>query len=84
MAAIETVEFYRWLWKLLEPIVGKEYLRLADVMTVRALAGGRLKTDREDAFHVAALLAQGRLPLCSAKVLRHGKKVLGLLHTANY
>jgi len=66
MAAIETVGFYRWLWELLEPMVGKEYLRLADAMAVRALAGRRLKTDREDAFHVAELLAHGRLPMAYA------------------
>jgi transposase len=58
--AIESVGFYRWLWELLEPIV--EELVLADATQARALAGRRLKTDREDAFNIAELLAAGRLP----------------------
>jgi transposase len=58
--AIETVGSYRWLWELLEPVV--ERLILADATQARALAGRRLKTDREDAFHIAELLAAGRLP----------------------
>ena len=58
--AIETVGFYRWLWEMLEPIV--ENLVLADATQARALAGRRLKTDREDAFNVAELLSAGRLP----------------------
>jgi transposase len=62
--AIEAVGFYRWLWELLEPIVEK--LLLADATAARALAGRRLKTDREDAFNVAELLAAGRLPTAYA------------------
>lgn len=62
--AIETVGFYRWLWEMLEPVV--ENLVLADATQARALAGKRLKTDREDAFNVAELLAAGRLPTCYA------------------
>lgn len=58
--AIEAVGFYRWLWEALEPIVDK--LVLADATQARALAGRRLKTDREDAFHIAELLAADRLP----------------------
>lgn len=58
--AIETVGFYRWLWETLEPIV--DDLVLADATQARALAGRRLKTDREDAFNIAELLAAGRLP----------------------
>lgn len=58
--AIETVGFYRWLWEMLEPLVDE--LLLADATQARALAGRRLKTDREDAFHIAELLAAGRLP----------------------
>lgn len=58
--AIEAVGFYRWLWELLEPIV--DNLILADATGARALAGRRLKTDREDAFNIAELLAAGRLP----------------------
>jgi transposase len=58
--AIESVGFYRWLWELLEPIV--EELLLADATQARALAGRRLKTDREDALNIAQLLAAGRLP----------------------
>ncbi|HWB46732.1 MAG TPA: IS110 family transposase [Hyphomicrobiaceae bacterium] len=62
--AIETVGFYRWLWDLLEPIVQK--LVLADATQARALAGRRLKTDREDSLNIAELLAAGRLPTCYA------------------
>src|SRR5690606_17051321 len=45
---------------LLEPIVDE--LQLADATQCRALAGRRIKTDREDALNVAELLAAGRLP----------------------
>jgi transposase len=62
--AIEAVGLYRWLWELLEPIVEK--LVLADATAARALAGRRLKTDREDAFNIAELLAHGRLPIAYA------------------
>src|SRR3954469_15264580 len=62
--AIETVGFYRWLWETLEPLVEK--LVLADATQARALAGRRLKTDREDSFNIAELLAAGRLPTCYA------------------
>jgi transposase len=65
--AIETVGFYRWLWDLLEPIVEK--LVLADATQARALAGRRLKTDREDALNIAELLAAGRLPTSYAPPL---------------
>lgn len=58
--AIETVGFYRWLWEMLDPLVDE--LVLADATQARALAGRRLKTDREDAFNIAELLAAGRLP----------------------
>jgi len=64
VVAIEAVGFYRWLWELLEPIVEK--LVLADATATRALAGRRLKTDREDAFNVAELLAHARLPVAYA------------------
>jgi transposase len=65
--AIEAVGFYRWLWELLEPIVYK--LVLADATQARALAGRRLKTDREDAQNIAELLADGRLPVAYAPPL---------------
>jgi len=58
--AIEAVGFYRWLWETLEPIVDE--LVLADATGARALAGRRIKTDRDDAFNIADLLAAGRLP----------------------
>lgn len=64
VVAIEAVGFYRWLWELLEPVV--ESLLLADATAARALAGRRLKTDREDAFNVAELLAHSRLPVAYA------------------
>jgi transposase len=62
--AIEAVGFYRWLWDILEPIV--DGLLLADATAARALAGRRLKTDREDALNIADLLAHGRLPVAHA------------------
>lgn len=65
--AIETVGFYRWLWETLEPIVDE--LVLADATQARALAGRRLKTDREDAMNIAELLAAGRLPTSYAPPL---------------
>ncbi len=67
VVAIETVGFYRWLWEELEPIV--ERLVLADATATRALAARRLKTDREDAFNVAELLALGRLPQAYAPTM---------------
>lgn len=67
VVAIETVGFYRWLWEELEPIVDR--LVLADATAARALAGRRLKTDREDAFNIAELLALGRLPMAYAPTM---------------
>jgi len=64
VVAIEAVGMYRWLWELLEPIV--ESLLLADATAARALAGRRLKTDREDALNIADLLAHSRLPVAYA------------------
>jgi transposase len=64
IVALESVGFYRWLWDLLEPLLkarGDELL-LADATQCRALAGRRVKTDRQDATNVAELLAAGRLP----------------------
>jgi transposase len=60
VVAIETVGFYRWLWTEAEPIV--DQVILADARGCRALAGRRIKTDREDAFNVADLLMTERLP----------------------
>lgn len=65
--AIESVGFYRWLWEMLEPIVEK--LVLADATQARALAGRRIKTDREDARNIAQLLSVGRLPTSYAPPL---------------
>lgn len=64
VVAIEAVGFYRWLWEMLEPLVDK--LVLADAAQARALAGRRMKTDREDAQNIAELLACGRLPTAYA------------------
>ena len=64
VVAIEAVGFYRWLWNLLEPVV--DQLVLADATQCRALAGRRIKTDREDAMNVAELLVAGRLPVAWA------------------
>lgn len=65
--AIESVGFYRWLWELVEPLV--EVLVLADATQARALAGRRLKTDREDSLNIAELLSAGRLPTSYAPPL---------------
>ena len=65
--AIESVGFYRWLWEALEPVV--QELVLADATQARALAGRRLKTDREDALNIAQLLSAGRLPTSYAPPL---------------
>ena len=67
VVAIETVGFCRWLWEELEPIVDR--LVLTDATATRALAARRLKTDREDAFDVAELLALGRLPMAYAPTM---------------
>jgi transposase len=60
VVAIESMGSYRWLWELLEPVVNE--LHLADAAQARALAGRRIKTDREDALNLAELLIAGRLP----------------------
>ncbi len=65
--AIESVGFYRWLWEMLEPLVEK--LVLADATQARALAGRRIKTDREDSLNIAELLSAGRLPTSYAPPL---------------
>jgi transposase len=67
IVAIESVGFYRWLWEMLEPVV--ERLVLADATQARALAGRRLKTDREDSLNIAELLSAGRLPTSYAPPL---------------
>lgn len=77
VVAIEAVGSYRWLWDFLEGMV--DQLALADATQCRALAGRRLKTDREDAENVASLLSMGRLPVAYApsaeeKVLRDGTR----------
>jgi transposase len=58
--ALESVGFYQWFWTLIQPLVGK--LILADPARVRAYAGGKAKTDRNDALLLAQLLFDGRLP----------------------
>lgn len=58
--AVESVGFYQWFWELVEPLVGE--LVLADPVGVRAAAGRRTKTDKNDAHLIADLLRSGRLP----------------------
>lgn len=58
--AFESVGFYHWFWELVHPVVGK--LSLADPVGVRAHAGRKAKTDRNDAHLIAQLLHEGRLP----------------------
>ena len=64
VVAIEAVGFYRWLWDLLYPIADR--LALADATQCRAMAGRKLKTDKEDSLNVAQLLTAGRLPVAYA------------------
>jgi len=56
------------------PIV--ESLLLADVTATRALAGRRLKTDREDAFNIAELLAHSRSPCPIARLVQLSEATL--------
>ena len=58
--AVESVGFYQWFWDLVRPRVGR--LRLADPAGVRAFAGRKAKTDRNDALLLANLLREDRLP----------------------
>ena len=58
--AVESVGFYHWFWDIVRPVVGKLYL--ADPAGVRAFAGRKPKTDRNDALLLAVLVYDGRLP----------------------
>jgi len=57
---VESVGFYQWFWELVRPVVGKMYL--ADPAGVRACAGRKSKTDRNDAHLLALLVYDGRIP----------------------
>lgn len=59
--AVESVGFYQWFWDLVRPRVGR--LCLADPAGVRAFAGRKAKTDRNDALLLATLLREDRLPM---------------------
>ena len=59
--AVESVGFYHWFWDTVKPVVGK--LHLADPAGVRAAAGRRTKTDRNDSLLLAQLLRENRLPM---------------------
>ena len=59
--AVESVGFYYWFWELVHPQV--ERLVLADPAGVRAHAGRKAKTDRNDALLLATLLRENRLPM---------------------
>ena len=56
----ESVGFYQWFWELLKPVVG--HLYLADPVGIRAHAGRKAKTDRNDSLLIAQLLHEGKLP----------------------
>lgn len=58
--AVESVGFYQWFWELVRPVCGKLYL--ADPAGVRACAGRKSKTDRNDAYLLALLVYDGRIP----------------------
>lgn len=59
--AVESVGFYHWFWDTVKPRVRK--LHLADPAGVRACAGRRTKTDRNDSLLLAELLREDRLPM---------------------
>lgn len=59
-AAVESVGFYHWFWDLVEPLV--DTLVLADASQVRAAAGRKAKTDRNDSHTLARLLKDDSLP----------------------
>jgi len=58
--AVESVGFYHWFWDTVKPAV--RTLHLADPAGVRACAGRRTKTDRNDSLLLAELLREDRLP----------------------
>jgi transposase len=59
--ALESVGFYHWFWDTVKPTVRR--LCLADPAGVRAAAGRRTKTDRNDSLLLAELLREDRLPM---------------------
>lgn len=59
--AVESVGFYQWFWDIVRPRVGR--MALADPAGVRAFAGRKAKTDRNDALLLAELLRDHRLPM---------------------
>jgi transposase len=59
--AVESVGFYQWFWQLVHPQVGR--MVLADPAGVRAHAGRKAKTDRNDALLLAELLRDDRIPM---------------------
>ncbi|HVY71115.1 MAG TPA: IS110 family transposase [Verrucomicrobiae bacterium] len=59
--AVESVGFYHWFWDTVRPKV--QALHLADPAGVRARAGRRTKTDRNDSLLLARLLQENRLPM---------------------
>ena len=59
--AVESVGFYHWFWDTVKPKV--RHLRLADPAGVRACAGRRTKSDRNDSLLLAELLRDNRLPM---------------------
>jgi transposase len=81
IVAVESVGFYQWFWDLLEPLVGK--VVLADPVGVRAAAGRRTKTDKNDAWLIADLLRSGRLPASyvPAPALRELRQLVRLRYT---
>jgi transposase len=59
--AVESVGFYQWFWDLVRPRVGR--LCLTYPAGVRAFAGHKTKTDRNDALLLAILPWEDRLPM---------------------
>lgn len=57
---VESVGFYQWFWDLVAPTA--HVMTLADAAGVRAAAGRKAKTDRNDAETLARLLMADSLP----------------------
>lgn len=79
--AYESVGFYQWFWELAHPLVGE--LVLGDPAGIKAYAGRRAKTDRNDSLLIARLLHEGKLPAAyvPAEPVRQLRQMVRLRHS---